>query len=866
MGEVYRARDTKLGRDVAIKALPAEVAHDAERLARFRREAHVLASLNHPGIAAIHGLEEDDGHIFLILELVEGETLGERIARGRVPLDEALAIARQIADALEEAHEHGIVHRDLKPANVKLTPDGKVKVLDFGLAKAYIGDSAASSADASHSPTLSRAGSELGVILGTAAYMSPEQARGKSVDKRADIWAFGVVLFEMLTGTHLFRGETVSDTLAGVLKTDPDWRLLPEETPERLLELLQRCLTRDPRDRLRDIGDARLLLVAIADKSPIQARNQTRMALWVALALLILAGAIPLLRGWAGRANGLGEGHVVRMQVPLPGRAPHFIDTPAISPDGTRIVYSSSQPNSPLYVRSLDRFEVSGLPGTEGGSSPFFSPDGQSVGFFAERRLKKVSLSSGAPVILCEANAGGATWGPDGTIVFSGSGSLLMLPAGGGAALPLTTLRDERGTSSHDWPEFLPDGQNVLFTTWTGRPWDEARIEAVSVKNGKRRLLVEGGTRARYARSGYLIFFRGGALMAAPFDPGSVSLLGPPEPVLDGVMSNISTGEAEFVVSNNGVLVYSEAAKSAADRTLVWADRQGRVEPLTTERRAFRLPSLSPDGRGLTIDILEPPLADVWLLNLDRGALTRLTFDNRSRSTIWSPDGQWLVFASSQGGPFNLFRRRADGSGPAERLSSSPFLQMPGAISPDGSLLAFMELRPDTGWDISVLALSERDHAARSVRRTPFNEAPGAFSPDGHWLVYESDEGSKGNGEYEVYVQAFPGPGPQIPVSVGGGDSPRWSRDGREIFYHSGDALRAVTVTAQPTFVVGQPKALLKGDYDWGSLGFNYSPAPDGRKFVMVKYPEGHGESAQVNVVLNWFEELKARVPASGRR
>ena len=596
MGEVYRARDPRLGRDVAIKVLPSEVASDPERLARFRREAHLLASLNHPHIAAVHGLEEQDGKLVLVLELVEGEDLSERLKRGAVPVEEALGIARQIAEALEEAHEHGIVHRDLKPANVKLTPEGKVKVLDFGLAKAYAGEQAANANDASHSPTLTRAGSELGVILGTAAYMSPEQARGKPVDKRADIWAFGVVLFEMLTGKRLFQGETVSDTLAAVLKTDPDWSLLPAETPLRIRELLRHCLTRDPRGRLRDIGDARIEIEGLrstpdhVDAVPIAALESSpwRSALpWLFAAVMGTATAASWIREWRHpRAVGPQPAH---LQVVLPTGLSIAVDTNhpalALSPDGSRLVFvADDHGKRRLYQRDLADPVVRAIDGTEGASAPFFSPDAAWIGFFDGSTLKKVPSSEGVPVpVHAVTDTGvnrGATWTLGDTVIYAASvnSGLQRGSVAGPRKRPFADwVSITKPTEPYAWPEALPNGRQVLFTDNTAERPEDARVAVLSLQTGEIKPLVNGGSNPRYAATGHILFARGSALYAVPLDVERAEASGPERKLLDGVMTHFN-GAAQFSVAANGMLAYIAGTSGPREDELLWVDRRGATE------------------------------------------------------------------------------------------------------------------------------------------------------------------------------------------------------------------------------------------------------------------------------------------------
>ena len=876
MGEVYRATDTKLGRDVAIKVLPAEVAQDPERLARFEREAKLLASLNHPNIAHVYGFESAtlaDGSPahFLAMELVEGEDLAERLRRGAIPVDEALEIAKQIAEGLEEAHEKGIVHRDLKPANVKLTPDGKVKVLDFGLAKAYAGDSTAgSSADLSQSPTLAHSGTQAGVILGTAAYMSPEQARGKPLDKRADIWAFGVVLYEMLTGKRLFEGETVSDVLAAVLTREADWDALPARTSRELRQLLARCLERNPRDRLRDIGDARWQLRLGEEPRPpggVVASGASR-TWWPWLATLLAGAAVGWILGArpASESEGGIAGHYT---LELPAEAPLVtLEIPgananplSVSPDGRQIVYVAPSGSSTLlHVRAVADLTPRPLSGTEGARFPFFSPDGQWVGFFADGKLKKIRLAGGTPATLADAPGGlGASWGDGGEIVFASSDShgLAVVPDTGGSPRSLTTLDFAAGDTSHRWPQVLPGHRTAIFvnTAWSRETED---VVVVDLATGARRTIQEGVGFARYvpaapgAATGHLLFVRGGALMAASFDPAGGEGAGPAITVVDGVRPG------QFDVSASGVLVYTPGSGETLTWSLVWVDRAGEVNPINDLPRGYEDLHLSPDGRrvALTIEEAGPGSeAHVWLADTSRGTLTRFTFEGFSRDPVWAPDGESIVFGSKRGeGTFGLYRQRLDGQGAAELLWASPvpIWPDPQSWSPDGRTVVFDTKGETTGDDLWVLSL-DADRAGRPWLETPASEYGGRLSPDGRWLAYNSDE----SGRVEVYVQPFPGPGGKWLVSEGGGVNAIWSRDGQELFYRHRDQIVRVDVETDPTFAIGKPVVLFAGRYR--RTGRDYDVTPDGTRFIMMRSDDPR-TTTRLNVLLNWWGTLDARL------
>jgi len=866
MGEVYCARDTKLGRDVALKILPADFARDPERLSRFRREARLLASLNHPNIAAIYGMEESGGVHALVMELVPGETLAERA--GPVPLGEALCIALQIAEALEAAHEKGIIHRDLKPANVKVTAEGKVKVLDFGLGKAFAPDQ--NEVDLSAGATMR--GTEEGRILGTPGYMSPEQARGKQVDTRTDIWAFGCVVYELLTGAHAFRGETVSDTIAAVLEREPNWHALPASTPARVQELLRRCLQKGAKRRLQAIGDARIEIEeAIAGTPATTASPQVRpMRPRIAQKRTILAGLACVI---AALLAGFATWKLKPTSPPAPLPVSRFtITLPegqrladpnqaalALSPDGSRLVYVASAGGvQQLYLRPMDSVETTPIAGTEGASSPFFSPDGQWLGFFAGGKLQKVSVSGGTPVTVSGLSSlFGASWDKEGRIAFAprGDSALQQVHQAGGVAQSLTRL--EKGENTHRWPEFLPDGKALLFTTSpTLGDQTNARIVVQSVERAERKSLVEGAIQPHYVPPGYIVYAKGGTLMAAPFDPRRLALTGAAFPVVENVLQISATGAAQYSVSKSGSLVYVSGGVQINSRSLVWVHRNGTEQPLAAPPHFYVHPRISPDGRRVAVSIAEQG-GNVWIYDLARGTLTRVTFEGSGNNfPAWTPDGKRLVFRSSRGGPGNLFWQLADGSGEPERLTTSNYNHQPSSFSPEGQLLAFVELTPTVGPRAWVLRLSDRK--AEPFLRTRFSESGPQFSPDGHFLSYASEE----SGRSEVYVQPFPGPGSKWQISTEGGTEPLWNPNGQELFYRQGNKMMVVDVVTQPAFSVGKPKMLFEGPYlPTPSPLPNYSVSPDGQRFLMLKSVEER-QATQINVVLNWFEDLKKKVPA----
>ncbi|MGD0957224.1 MAG: protein kinase [Candidatus Acidiferrales bacterium] len=860
MGEVYQAHDTKLGRDVAIKVLPEAFAHDLDRLSRFQREAKILASLNHPNIAAIYGLEENVGTSYLVMELVPGETLAERIKRGgAIPEDETLTIARQMAEALEAAHEKGIIHRDLKPANVKVTPEGKVKVLDFGLAKAFADDSA--SQDIANSPTMSGAATMQGVILGTAAYMSPEQARGKAVDKRTDIWAFGCVLYELLSGRQAFHGEDTTDILAAVVRAEPDWSKLPGSLPANIGLLLRRCLQKDKTQRLRDAGDARIEIQETL-LAPTAAKSATSTASWLAvgwrqfLVLGLVAMAILAIGGIAVWNLKPGAPRpVTRLVINLPpGDRLAALDYPAvtISPDGTLLAYVAIHAGTrQIFLRALDSLEAKPLAGTDGANTPFFSPDGQWLGFFAAGKLKKVSVSGGTVSTLGDAPVPrGATWGGDGTIVFAPTNSSFLEQISEAGGAPQALPDPEKRETADRWPEFLPNSKAVLLAA-------AGRIVAQSLSSGERRELIPSGSWPHYATSGHLIYAQGGNLMAAPFDPRRLQITSAAVPVAEGIFQGGPI--ATVALSSTGSLVYVPGGSVAAER-LVWVNRNGTEQELAAPPHAYRFPRISPDGRRVAVSVAEQGNEQIWLYDFVRETLTRLTFSGSlNQVPAWTPDGKRIAFDSNkEGGPTNIFWQPADGSSGAERLDTSEYAHVPTSFSPNGQLLAYVELNPTTGRDIWVLRLSDRK--AQPFLRTQFNESVPAFSPDGHWLAYISDE----SGKFEVYAQPYPGPGGKYQISVDGGSEPVWNPNGKEMFYRSDDKMMAVDITTQPSFSVGKPKMLFQGSYLPTAFTVPYyDVSPDGQRFLMIKPDEKNTSLTQIVVVQNWFEELKQKVPAA---
>jgi serine/threonine protein kinase/Tol biopolymer transport system component len=883
MGEVYQAHDTKLSRDVAIKVLPEAFAHDPERLSRFQREAKMLAALNHPNIATIYGLEQSNGTSYLVMELVSGETLAERVKReGAIPIEEALKIGVQIAEALEAAHEKGIIHRDLKPANIKVTPEGKIKVLDFGLAKAFAGDVADS--NPSQSPTLSAVATMQGVLLGTAAYMSPEQARGKAVDKRTDIWAFGCVLYELLTGKQAFAGDDITDILAAVVRAEPNWSRLPPSTPTEIRNLLRRCLQKDKTLRMQAAGDARIeiheALTAPATAGPAAAQRSSRARLpWVAASALALT-TIALAIGFALRTPKPPQPlQAMRLSAEIGADASLYTLTgpsAILSPDGTRLalVASGSDRKRRIYVRSLDQLQATALSGTENARDPFFSPDGQWIGFFADGKLKKISVQGGAAVALCDVvDDRGGSWGDDGTIVFTSDNNgvaLSKVSSAGGTPQPLTTLDRQAGEQTHRWPQVLPGSKAVLFTSNThGNYYEDADIVVYSMASGKRKTLQQGGFYARYLPSGHVVYMHEGTLFAVPFDLQRLEATGQPAPILEAMATNPTNGGAQFSFSETGNLVYVAGGSAVQNVSIYWMDREGKFTPLRETPGDYFNPAFSPDGKRLALEIFDGKRRDIWVYEWERDALTRLTFAGEGDSKpVWTPDGQRIVYSSQEkGGALNLWWIRADGAGDAQRLAESKSQQYATSWRPDGKVLAFFQLNPGTSYDIMTLSIEGDEKSGwrtgepKPFLNSVFFELEPAFSPDGRWLAYHSNE----SGSNEVYVRPFPGPGGKWQISTGGGVAPRWSPNGRELFYRTTDSkIMVVTYTASgDSFHADKPQLWSPGQFTERGATRNFDLHPDGKRFAVLKAPGTEQAAAlnKVSFIFNFFDEIRRKLP-----
>ena len=890
MGEVFRALDKNLGRHVAIKVLPEEFSTDLERLARFEREAKLLAALNHPNIAAVYGFEEAKGFRFLVMELVEGETLKTRLDRGALSMDDALEICRQVAEGLEAAHEKGVIHRDLKPGNIMITAEGKVKILDFGLAKAFEGETAG--VDIANSPTITAKMTEPGVILGTAAYMSPEQARGRSVDKRADIWAFGCVLYEGLTGRRAFHGETVSDTLAHILKGEPDWKLLPHDTPVSVRNVLQRCLQKDPKRRIHDVADARIEIgEALTHPTELVGIRRRLSSSWLLVlsAAALLAGVLiglALRRPSQPKAASKVITAVIKLE---PGtwldgrRSERYFQRPsrtalAISRDGSFVVYSAiaenpdSQAKPQLYLRRTDQLHAKPIQGTEGAICPFLSPDDRWVGFWAGGKLMKVSIEGGVPVYLCEVfRLFGASWGPDNSIIYPyrEDTGLSRISADGGKPEVLTVPNRAGNEYSHRLPHYLPDGKAVLFTMNKEIHDGHPRTAILDLHTLKWRELLEDAADARYLPTGHFVFLRQGTLMAVPFDAVRLELKGQPFPVIADVMQELAglsssdnSAAGQYAISDTGTLVYASGKMIPPFQdSLVWVDQKGNIQPAASFTAPFLSARLSPDGKRIAYTTLGNEMR-IWIYDLEPGTTLRLTSEGTTGFVTWDLDGKGLTFNWWRSGNFNLYWQPVDGSMPAERLTTNEsLLQQPGPVHPDGKTLAFVDLRPDTGSDI--ILLDRQTRRVTPLLNSGANESHPAWSPDGRWMAYSSDE----TGSNEVYVRPVYGRGGKWKISNQGGREPLWSRNGSQLFYRRGDQVWVVDVRSESGFSVGKPRRLFEQrGFQSSYSNYTWDLSLDGQRFLMVKLEDRKPlPVTELILVQNWFEELKRLVPAGKR-
>jgi serine/threonine-protein kinase len=904
MGEVYRAEDTVLGREVAIKVLPAAFTSDPERLARFEREAKVLAALDHPNIAAIYALESsvvghqlsarseepategeggtenwklttDDrsgGRVhFLVMQLAEGETLAERISRGPLPVDEALPIASQIAQALECAHETGIIHRDLKPGNVKVDEEGHVRVLDFGLAKALDPKDPGSHdleihgpQDLSASPTLTAEMTAPGVVLGTAAYMSPEQARGKPADKRSDIWAFGGVLYEMLTGNRAFPGDTVTDSMAKILEREPDWDALPRVTPDSVRTLLRRCLAKDPHRRIHDMGDVWLELEEVPEaevEQPIapSAPIWRQIAPWVVAVLAIGVAVWALLRPYSRSAPTTANRFSLATRPLAVG--PHPVSPIiALSPDGSVLAYvSGDQDEGMIVLRRLDSFEETILVDTRHAQAPFFSPDGDWLGYAAEGRLWKIRIDGGTATALAEVEVmHGASWGTDNTIVFSGAEGLMRVSADGGVAELVTREeREQRGEVGLHSPQLVVGGEKVIFNT-VGPDGDPLEVALADLNTGERKTLIEAGGNARVLAVGYLAYAADNTLYVLRFDPTSAEVIGTPMPAISDLMMGFpfEPSLGHFTISQNGTLAYLSGSPVVGGARWVWVDRSGATQRSGEMQLQMFGPKFSPDGTRLAVAARArgQRSTQVWIEDLDRGTFSRLTFERENWWPLWSPDGRKIAFPSTEDpGTANVFWRFADGSGTAEQLTRGTVSEQPASWSPDGKELIFHRGRdPDTGWDVLALSLNGNSKP-RPLLTSAFDELQPDLSPDGRWLAYVSNE----TGRSEVYVQRYPDLSGKWQISNEGGTEPAWSSSGDELFYRSGRQMMVVAMTVAQELRPGRPQMLFEGNFLQDvQYGRGYDVAPDDQGFVLIEQSSGVHSEYDLRVALNWLSEI----------
>jgi serine/threonine-protein kinase len=886
MGEVYKAQDTRLERTIAIKVLPAHLADKGEVRERFEREAKTIASLNHPHISVLHDIGHQDGIDFLVMEYLEGETLATRLLKGPLPLEQVLRYAIEIADALDKAHRKGITHRDLKPGNIMLTKNG-TKLLDFGLAK--LKEAAPASTPMSQLPTLSHNPTAEGTILGTLQYMAPEQLEGKNdeIDGRTDIFAFGAVVYEMATGKRAFEGKTSASLIAKILETDPPpISTLQPTTPPALDRVVKTCLAKTPDERWQAAGDLCRELKWIAEggsqatslpPAPAKGiRMLGRQPLLYGLSTLLLGAVVAGIAAWTLKPAPPVARAVSRFEYDLPqshrlrntGRA-----VMALSPDGSRFVYNTSQG---LYLRSMDQLEARLIPGTEAAlTNPFFSPDGQWIGFWQDNQLKKIAISGGAAVPICAAsNLFGASWAPDNSIFFAQPEGIWWISANSGTPELIIPSQAQAG-EQFDGPQLLPGGEWVMFAVGGGfASWDDARIVVQSLKTKERRDIWQGGSDARYIPTGHIVYALGTNLFAVPFDLATLSVRGSPVQVAEGVLrAKGETASANYGISDGtGSLVHFAGHSATQAVSISWMDREGKFTPLRKAPGNYYDLVFSPDGKRLAMDIGDGAKTDIWVYELERDILTRLTFGGTNHFPFWTPDAKRIVYSSQdKGGPLNLWWIRADGGGAPERLAKSNGAQLWAAWRPDGKVMAFEQANPETNDDVMTLSM-EGDEKSGWKPGDPapfvnsgFYEGEPAFSPDGRWLAHPSNE----SGRFEVYVRPFPGPGSKWQISTGGGVNPEWSPNGKELFYKTVDGkIMVVTYRVSgDSFHAEAPQLWSSGQLTSIRDSHNFTLHPDGKRFAVLTAldTEKTPEANKINIVLNWLEDLKRRVPTGAK-
>ncbi len=898
MGEVYRARDSKLGRDVALKILPDSVAQDSDRVARFKREAQVLASLNHPHIAAIYGFDEAGSTQFLVLELVEGETLADRLKRGPIPVDETIVIARQIAEALAEAHEKGIIHRDLKPANIALSGHDQVKVLDFGLAKLTATPGGGGSSSVSMSPTLTTPAmlTGVGMILGTAAYMAPEQAKGREADKRCDVWAFGCVVYEMLTAKRAFAGEDITDTIASIMRSEPDWSALPANTPPNLRLLLESCLTKDRNQRASDVAVVHFLLgdraswtsTTSTPRAAAQRPGWSRVLPWMVAGVFGVALTSALLMWSPWRVPPSAPPRKLLASIGADASLPITLGTSAIlSPDGTMLAFAAEQGSqSRLFVRKLDQLQAAAIEGTEGAANPFFSPDGQWIGFFASGRLKKVSVTGGAAIVLCDVAAGrGGAWTADDTIIFSPTGAagaaLLRVSASGGTPIEFGVLGV--GATTQRWPQALPDRKGVLYTEHSSTgAFNRANLVVASLTGGPAKVVLRGGYFGRYAPSGHLVYMQQGTLFAVRFDLDRLETVGTPVPALDAVSANPERGGAQVAFSSEGTLVYVPGVALNVTSAIDWMTADGKTSVLRSEKSDWLNPRFSPDGGKLALDMSDGNHRNIWVYDLARETLTQVTFgQSQETRPVWTPDGRHIVFASdrAQPGTLNIYWTNADGTGAVTRLTDSHESHVPSSWHPSGRFLAFDVRRVATLSDLMILPMDGDTARGWTPGKptmflgTAAGESSPMFSPDGRWIAYSQatagvgfgNGNGNGNGNgADVYVRPFPGAGGPWRVSTEGGAFSHWSATTHELLFV--DPVQNKVMAASYT-VVGDSFRADK-PHAWSPTGiraltgaYPYDLHPDGKRLAAGPADQHTAVQDKIVFVFNFFDYLRKIAP-----